>query len=166
MEKLINDFSIGLFFWQSLLFVSILFFLKKYAWAPILSAVEAREEGIKNALEAAEKAKQEMQNLHADNERILAEAKLERDAILKEARGIKEQIINDAKEQAKQEANKVLLISKEQIENEKMKAITELKNTVADLSIEIAEKILKSELSDKNKQKEFVAESLKASSLN
>ena len=93
MEKLINDFSVGLFFWQSLLFIALILLLKKFAWGPILTAVEEREDGITDALEAAEKAKAEMQALNADNERILAEARIERDALLKEAREIKEGIV-------------------------------------------------------------------------
>ena len=166
MDKLINDFSVGLFFWQSLLFIALILLLKKFAWGPILSAVEEREEGIKDALEAAEKAKAEMQALNADNERILAEARIERDVLLKEAREMKGKIVNEAKEQANTEADKILISAKEQINNEKMKAITELKNQVADMSIDIAEKILKSELSDKNKQNELVAEALKINELN
>ena len=85
MEKLLNDFSLGLFVWQTLLFVILVFFLRKYAWKPILNAVEEREEGIKNALDSAEKAKEEMENFNADNERILAEARLERDNLLRES---------------------------------------------------------------------------------
>ena len=166
MDKLINDFSVGLFFWQSLLFIALILLLKKFAWGPILSAVEEREEGIKDALEAAEKAKAEMQALNADNERILAEARIERDVLLKEAREMKDKIVNEAKDQANTEADKILISAKEQINNEKMKAITELKNQVADMSIDIAEKILKSELSDKNKQNELVAEALKINELN
>ncbi len=161
MDKLINDFSVGLFFWQSLLFITLILLLKKFAWGPILTAVEEREDGIKDALEAAEKAKAEMQALNADNERILAEARIERDVLLKEAREMKDKIVNEAKDQANAEADKILISAKEQINNEKMKAITELKNQVADMSIDIAEKILKSELSDKNKQNELVAEALK-----
>ncbi|MBT3621670.1 MAG: F0F1 ATP synthase subunit B [Flavobacteriales bacterium] len=161
MDKLINDFSVGLFFWQSLLFIALILLLKKFAWGPILTAVEEREDGIKDALEAAEKAKAEMQALNADNERILAEARNERDVLLKEAREMKGKIVNEAKEQANTEADKILISAKEQINNEKMKAITELKNQVADMSIDIAEKVLKSELSDKNKQNELVAEALK-----
>jgi F-type H+-transporting ATPase subunit b len=161
MDKLINDFSVGLFFWQSLLFIALILLLKKFAWGPILTAVEEREDGIKDALEAAEKAKAEMQALNADNERILAEARIERDVLLKEAREMKDKIVNEAKGQANTEADKILISAKEQINNEKMKAITELKNQVADMSIDIAEKILKSELSDKNKQNELVAEALK-----
>ena len=166
MDKLINDFSVGLFFWQTLLFVVLIFVLKKYAWSPILSAVEDREEGIKNALKSAENAKEEMQSLNADNERILAEARLERDALLKEAREIKGNIINEAKEQANIEADKILTSAKEQISNEKMKAITELKNTVAELSIDMATMVIKSELKDADKQQQLVTEALKEAELN
>ena len=166
MEKLINDFSVGLFFWQTLLFVILVFFLRKYAWKPILNAVEEREEGIKNALDSAEKAKQEMENLNADNERILVEARIERDSLLKEAREMKNNIINEAKEQASSEADKILSLAKEQINNEKMKAITELKNSVADLSIDMATMVLKSELKNSEKQKQLVTEALKEVNLN
>ena len=166
MEKLLNDFSLGLFVWQTLLFVILVFFLRKYAWKPILNAVEEREMGIKNALDSAEKAKEEMENLNADNERILAEARLERDNLLKEAREMKNNIINEAKDQANTEADKILTSAKEQINNEKMKAITELKNSVADLSIDMATMVLKSELSDANKQKELVSSALKEAELN
>ena len=106
MEQLINDFSIGLFFSQSLLFLVLVFFLRKFAWKPILEAVEGREEGIKNALQAAEKAKADMQALNADNERILAEAKADRDKLSsKEAREMKDNIISEAKDKASQEAD-------------------------------------------------------------
>ena len=162
---LFNDFSIGLFVWQTVLFLALLFLLRKYAWKPILSAVEEREEGIKNALEAADNAKKEMESLNADNERILRKAKAERDNILKEAREIKETIITEAKTQATEEADKVLASAREQINNEKLAAITELKNQVADLSIDIAEKVLKSELEDIAKQKELVNNALKEAAL-
>ena len=162
---LFNDFSIGLFVWQTFLFLALLFLLRKYAWKPILSAVEEREEGIKNALESAEKAKKEMETLNADNERILLEAKAERDNILKEAREIKETIISEAKTQATEEADKVLASARKQINNEKLAAITELKNQVADLSVDIAEKVLRSELKDPEKQKELVNKALKEAAL-
>jgi F-type H+-transporting ATPase subunit b len=162
---LFNDFSIGLFVWQTVLFLALLFLLRKYAWKPILSAVEEREEGIKSALDAADNAKNEMEALNADNERILLEAKAERDAILKEAREIKDGIIAEAKAQATVEADKVMSSAREQINNEKIAAITELKNQVADLSIDIAEKILKSELKDNTKQKEIVKNALKEAAL-
>ena len=166
MDKLINDFSVGLFFWQSLLFIALILLLKKFAWGPILTAVEEREDGIKDALESAEKAKAEMQALNADNERILAEARIERDALLKEAREIKDGIVSDAKELANTEADKILTTVKDQINNEKMKAMTELKNTVATLSIDIAEKVLRAELTDKKKQEDLVANALKETELN
>ena len=166
MEKLITDFSLGLFFWQTLLFIILVLFLKKYAWKPILSAVEQREDGIKDALASAEKAKLEMESLNADNERILVEAKAERDKLLKEARDTKQEIINDAKEKAGSEAEQIISSAKKQIANEKTKAIIELKNKVAVLSIDIAEKVLKRELNNKKNQEEFISEELKKTDLN
>jgi len=166
MEKLVSEFSVGLFFWQSILFLVLIFLLKKYAWGPILQAINDREEVIKEALEAADHAKKEMQALNADNQRILQEAKIERDAILKEAREIKEGIIAQAKSQAASEADKLIVSAREQINNEKMAAVTELKNHVANLSIEIAEKVLKAELKDPNKQQEFVQKALQEAGLN
>ena len=163
---LFNDFSIGLFVWQSVLFLALLFLLRKYAWKPILSAVEEREEGIKNALDAAENAKQEMQTLNADNQRILQEAKVERDAILKDAREMKDTIIAEAKAQATAEADKVMASAREQLNNEKMAAMTDLKNQVASLSIDIAEKILQSELTNDGKQKEMMDKALDEATAN
>jgi len=158
--------EIGLIFWTTIVFLLLLIVLKKYAWKPILAAVDERNKSIEDALKAADKAKKEMLALHTDNERILIQAKKERDALLKEGREIKDNIIAEAKDKAKLEADKILITAKEQINNEKMKAITELKNQVAEMSIDIAEKILKSELSDKNKQKELIAEALKSNELN
>ena len=166
MEKLITDFSLGLFFWQTLLFIILVIFLRKYAWKPILTAVEQREEGIKDALASAEKAKAEMKSLSANNERILAEAKSERDSLLKEARDIKQEIIKEAKDNAEKEAAQIINSAKKQIASEKIKAIMELKNKVALLSIEIAEKILKRELSEKEGQENFIVEQLKKTELN
>lgn len=162
---LFNDFSLGLFVWQTVLFLALLFLLRKYAWKPILTAVEEREEGIKSALDAADNAKKEMEALNADNEKILREAKAERDSILKEARELKDGIIAEAKTQATEEADKVMASAREQINNEKMAAITDLKNQVASLSVDIAEKILKSELKDDNKQKEMVNSALEEASI-
>ena len=158
--------AIGLIFWTTIVFILLIILLKKYAWKPILTAVNNRNESIEKALQTAEKAKVEMENLNADNERILTEARIERDGILKEAREIKNNIVNEAKVKAKKEADKILASSKEQIINEKMKALTELKNTVAEMSIEIAEKVLKSELSNKEKQEELVTNALKETELN
>ena len=158
--------EIGLIFWTTIVFLLLLIVLKKYAWKPILAAVDERNKSIEDALKAADKAKEEMLALNTDNERILIQARKERDALLKEGREIKDNIIAEAKDKAKLEADKILITAKEQINNEKMKAITELKNQVASMSIDIAEKILKSELSDKNKQKELIKESLKSNELN
>ena len=158
--------EIGLIFWTTVVFSLLLVVLKKYAWKPILSAVDERNKSIEDALKAADKAKEEMLSLNADNERILMEAKKERDILLKEGREIKDSIIAEAKDKAKVDAEKIVTIAKEQIINEKMKAITELKNQVANLSIEIAEKILKSELQDLNKQKELVTTAIANKDLN
>ena len=158
--------EIGLIFWTTVVFSLLLLVLKKYAWKPILSAVDERNKSIEDALKAADKAKEEMLALNVDNERILMEAKKERDGLLKEGREIKEKVIAEAKDKAKLEADKILVSAKEQITNEKMKAITELKNQVAELSIEIAEKIIKSELQDVNKQKELVKTAIAHKDLN
>ncbi len=154
--KLIEDFSFGLFFWQILIFVGLILLLRKFAWKPILEAINNREEGIKNALESAEAAKKEMQNLQADNERILNEARAERDSMLKEARELKESMITDAKAEAQAEADKIVAQAQATIESEKKAAITELKNQVAGISVEIAEKMVRKELADKDKQLELV----------
>jgi len=166
MEKLINDFSFGLFFWQMILFVLLLLLLKKFAWGPILSALNDREEGIKNALDAAENAKLEMQNLQADNQKLLQEARTEREAMIKEAREIKEKMILDAKEEAKTEADKMIINAQSAIESEKKAAIVEIKNQVANLSLEIAEKVVKGELADKDKQIKLVESMLNDATLN
>lgn len=155
--------AIGLIFWTTVVFTLLVLLLKKFAWKPILSAVDERNQSIKNSLAQAEKARNEMSELTANNEKIIAQAKVDRDVILKEARDMKNEIISDAKDKASKEAEKLVSTAKEQILNEKMKAITELKNHVADLSIEMAEKILSSELSDVAKQKELVKKALKES---
>lgn len=156
----------GLLIWMMITFLIVLLLLKKFAWKPILKMIKDREEHIDNALKSAEKAKEEMRNLQSDNEKILAQARNERDQMLKEAREMKENIVGDAKGKAKEEADKILTSAREAIQNEKMAAITELKNQVALLSVEIAEKILKRELSDENKQKELIGDLLKDTKLN
>jgi len=160
MEKLINDFSFGLFVWQVVIFVALIFLLKKFAWKPILDAVNDREEGIKNALLSAENAKKEMQNLQASNERILQEARLERDGLLKDAREIKEKMIADAKEEAQAQGLRMIEQAKASIESEKNAAMAELKSHVSSLSLEIAEKLLKDELSNKESQMKLVEKML------
>jgi F-type H+-transporting ATPase subunit b len=166
MEKLINDFSFGLFIWQIVIFVGLIFLLKKFAWKPILDAVNEREEGIKNALLSAENAKKEMQNLKSDNERLLSEARAERDAIMKEAREIKEKMIADAKEEAQNQGLKMIEQAKVAINAEKNAAMADLKAQVSNLSIGIAEKLLKSELSNKDSQSKLVENMLQDIKLN
>lgn len=164
MELVTPDF--GLLFWMLLSFLTVLVILRKYAWKPILGLIKSREDSIEHALQSAERAKAEMQALHADNERILAEARNERDKMLKEAREMKDAIVGEAKNKAKTEADKLINTAREAIQNEKMAAITDLKNQVAQLSIDIAEKILKRELSAENKQKELLGDLLKETRLN
>ena len=139
----------------------LIFLLKKFAWSPILKAVDDRNNSINEALSSAEKAKSEMEQLSADNKKILNEALIERDAIIKEARDIKIKTIADAKNNASIEAEKIISSAKEQIKNEKMKAMTELKNEIADISIQMAEKIIKTELKDAKSQKKLIEEDLK-----
>ena len=158
--------AVGLMFWTCIVFTLLVILLKKFAWKPILSAVDDRNEKINSALEAAERAKKEIENLNNDNERILLEAKSERDQLLKEARDIKDVIIKEAKEKASLESEKILNSAKDQINNEKMKALTELKNSVAALSIDIAEKVLRNELKEKTNQEQFINGILKNSNLN
>lgn len=161
MDKLIEQFSLGLFVWQLILFVGLVLLLKKFAWGPILKSVGEREEGIKDALDEAENARKEMQNLNADNARILKEARVERDTLLKEAREMKDSIIAEAKEEAQVQANKVVEQAQATIQSEKQAAIADLKNQVAELSINIAEKVVRGELADKSKQEKLVEDMLK-----
>ena len=161
MEKLIEEFSIGLFFWQTIIFVILIFLLKKFAWSPILKAVNDREQGIKDALDSAEAAKKEMQSLQADNEKIMKEARAERDSLLKEARDLKNSMISQAKDEAKSEAQKIIESANEANLNEKNAAVSDIKKQVASLSIEIAEKLLKEKLSDDNKQMKIVEDLIK-----
>lgn len=166
MEKLFGDFSFGLFFWQSLLFLLFLFLLRKFAWKPILGAVNDREKSIEDALNEAKKAREEMVLLKSENDKILKEAKIERDAILKEAREAKESIIAQAKETAQVEADRLVESAKAAIQNEKMAAMTDLKNQVAKLSIEVAEKVLNKELGSKEAQEALAKEFINEAKLN
>ncbi len=158
--------DVGLLFWTTVTFLILLVLLRKFAWKPILNAVKSREESIDQALLAAEQAREEMAQLKSDNDRILKEAREERDVMLKEARDIKEKTIAEAKEKAGQEATRILADAREQIENQKMAAITELKNQVGEMSILIAEKVLRAELDNKAKQEALVNEQLKDFNLN
>jgi len=166
MEQLLGQFSLGLFIMQTIIFIGLVLLLKKFAWKPILNAVNEREEGIKNALLSAENAKKEMQNLKSDNEKLLAEARAERDAMMKEAREIKEKMINDAKVEAQTQGEKMIEQAKAAIESEKNAAMADLKNQVSSLSLSIAEKILKDELSNKEAQTKIVEKMLDEVKLN
>ena len=158
--------DVGLMFWTFVSFVVLFFLLKKFAWGPIVGTVNSREDSIREALASAEAAKREMENLTADNERILKEARAERESMLKEAREIKNKMIADAKDDAKSEADKMISQAQAAIETEKKAAVAELKSTVADLSVEIAEKVMKSELSNKDKQLKLVEDMLGDAKLN
>jgi len=158
--------DVGLLFWTFISFIILFVLLKKFAWKPIVGAVNDREQSIKDALASAEAAKKEMENLTADNEKILQEARAEREAMMKEARELKSKMIADSKEEAKLAADKMITSAQEAIETEKKAAVAELKNQVAALSIEIAEKVVKSELSDKGKQLKLVEDMLGDATLN
>jgi F-type H+-transporting ATPase subunit b len=145
--------SIGTVAWSSISFIIVLFLLKKMAWGPIVQSLKEREEGIANALNEAQKAREEMSNLKAGNEQLIREARDERDNMLKEARALKDSIVSEAKNKAQEEAAKILASAQAEIENQKKAAITELKNQVATLSVDIAEKLVREKLTDAEKQK-------------
>ena len=165
MEKLISEFSFGLFFWQLLIFIGLVFLLKKYAWKPILDSVNERESSIKNALLSADKARKEMESLNQDNQKIIKEARSEKEKLLKEASNAGSLIIEEAKKEAKVSAEKLIIKAQQSIESEKKAAIEDLKNQVADISLKMAEKILNSELEDKDKQIKLIENLLKDSKL-
>lgn len=158
--------GIGLVFWMLLTFTIVLILLKKYAWKPVLKMIKEREESIDGALKMADKAKEDMAKLQSDNEKILADARKERDNLLKDAREVKEKIISEAKQQASVEANKLIDNAKASIHNEKMAALSEIKNQIAFLSVDIAEKILQKELSAGSRQKEYIESLIKDINLN
>jgi F-type H+-transporting ATPase subunit b len=158
--------ELGLIVWTTLVFCILFFLLAKFAWKPILKAVKDREASIEDALNAAEEATRKMAELKSNNEALLNEARVERDAMLKEARDVKDKIIAEAKVAANTEGDKIIAAAKETINHEKLAAITELKNQVATLSIEIAEKILKEELSSADKQKAMIDNVVKDINLN
>ncbi|MAV79702.1 MAG: ATP synthase F0 subunit B [Flavobacteriaceae bacterium TMED171] len=165
MEKLINEFSFGLFFWQLFIFIGLVLLLKKFAWKPILDAVNERETSIKNAINAAEEAKNEMASIQVNNQKFLKEALSEREVLLKEARTNGDEIVAQAKTEAKAEADKIIALAQESIQNEKRAALNELKNQVAQISLDIAEKVIDSELDSKYKQSQLVDKLVKDTSL-
>ncbi|MCW3075818.1 MAG: synthase subunit [Bacteroidetes bacterium] len=158
--------GIGLIFWTTVVFLLLLALLGKYAWKPILNAIKTHEQNISTALASAESALNDMRELQSNNEKILAKAREERDALLKEARDVKDSILAEAKIKATKETERIMASAREQINNEKNAAIADLKNQVASLSIEIAEKILRSDLSSDEKQKALVSNLMKDVNLN
>ena len=158
--------EIGLIFWTALTFAILLYVLRRFAWKPILGAVSDREKGITDALAAADKARAEMENLTADNERILKEARVERETMMKEARDLKTKILADAEDEAKARAEKLIANAQAAIDAERKSAIADFKSQVAALSVDIAEKVVKNELSDKDKQLKLVDDMIGQATLN
>jgi F-type H+-transporting ATPase subunit b len=148
--------SVGLIIWTSVVFVLLFFILAKFAWKPILSAIQEREKNIQDAIKKSEEVKESLSKIKEEKEKIISEARKESDNLIKEARELREKLINDSKKQAQIEADKIISNARSQIQSEKIAALNEIKSLVANLSLEIAEKILKSELSDKEKQKVLV----------
>lgn len=158
--------GIGLVFWTAVVFILLFVLLGKLAWKPIMGAIKEREESIDSALKLAQKAKEEMTALQASNEKLLAQARIERDNLLKEAREAKENMIAEAKSKAGIEAARLMEQARISIQNEKMAALSELKNQVATMSIEIAEKIIRAELSNDDKQKALISNMMNGVSMN
>jgi len=154
MDLLIPSF--GLLFWTLLAFLIVFFILKKYAWKPIIGSLKERETTIAGSLATAEKVRAEMAQLKNENEELLAKAREERAQLLKEARDTKDRIIGEAKEKAKVEANKIITDAQASIQQQKMAAITDVKNQVGKLVIDVAEKVLRRELEKKSEQENFI----------
>lgn len=148
--------AFGLIIWTLLAFLIVFFILKKYAWKPILNSMNKREQGIAASLATAEKIKIEMSQMKSENEALLVKAREERALMLKEAKETKDKIINEAKEQAKVETNKIIADAQSVINQQKMAAITDLKNQVGTLVVEVSERILRRELSNKQEQEKYI----------
>jgi F-type H+-transporting ATPase subunit b len=158
--------SIGLLFWMVISFSIVFYILAKFAWKPIMGAIKQREKSIKEALLSAERAKAEMSNLQADNEKLIAEARVERDKLMKEARLMKEQIIEEAKANAQIEGQKLIEAARVAIVNEKKAAINEIKDQVAILSLKVAEKLIREKFSDSTNQNDYIDKLMKETKLN
>jgi len=163
--SLINP-GFGLIIWMTLAFLIVLFILAKYAWKPIMNSLKEREDSIEDALRMADETRKAIENLKLDNEKLLKEAKGERDAILREGRKIKESMIDEAKEKANTEAARIVESAKQRIEAEKRRAMTDIKNMIAKYALEIAEKIMKEEFKDKKKQSSYIEKLLDETRLN
>lgn len=158
--------GIGVIFWMIIAFGILAFILMKWGWPVILRSLNEREKAISDALNAAEETKKQMAQLQAKNDDLLKEAKQQRDEILRNARLTSEQIIEDARAKATVEADRIVESARENINYEKLKAMHDLKNQIATLSIEIAEKLIKEELSDKEKANDLVSRELQNAKLN
>ena len=158
--------SLGLLFWTLLAFLIVFYILRKFAWGPILSSLNAREKGIADSLETAERVKREMAQLKNENEALLAKAREERAAMLKEARETKDRIINESKDQAKVEASKIIAEAQQAIETQKMAALTDVKNQVGKLVVEVTEKVLRRELSTPAAQEAHIKDLVQEVKLN
>ena len=148
--------ELGLFFWTLIAFLSVFIILRKFAWKPILNSLGEREKGIADSIATAEKVKKEMSQLKSDNEKLMAQAREERTQMLNEAKLIKDKIVNEAKDQAKAEANKIIIDAQQQIQQQKMAALTEVKNEIGNLAIEVAGKILRKQLSASEGQEAYM----------
>jgi F-type H+-transporting ATPase subunit b len=158
--------GLGLVFWMTLSFGTLIWILGKFAWKPIMKGLKDREQSIEDALNEANLAREEMKKLHFSNEQLLKEAKEERDNILREARKVKESIMEEARERANAEAGRIIENARESIQYEKLAAIHDVKNQLAKLTIEIAEKLIKKELSDKTEQTKLIEKLLDEVKLN
>jgi F-type H+-transporting ATPase subunit b len=158
--------SLGLIVWTLLAFLIVFFVLRKFAWGPILNSLNARERGIADSLESADRVRREMAQLQSENEALLAQAPEERAAMLKDARDTKDRIIAESKDQAKVEANKIIAEAQQAIEAQKMAAITEVKNQVGKLVLEVTEKVLRRELSNPAAQEEHIKDLVQEVKLN
>ena len=154
MELVTPD--LGTIFWMLLMFIILMVILKKFAWKPILKALDNREKTIEESLRSADRAREEMEKLKADNEKILAEARMERDGMLRETKQTSEKILREAREKAGTEAQRLIELAREQIASEKAAAVTEIRRQVVELSVQVAEKILREKLKDDRQQKELI----------
>ena len=158
--------ELGLIVWTAVIFLIVLYLLTKFAWKPILNALNDREKHIDDALKSADRAREEMANMKSEHESLLKQAKEERSQILKEAKEIKDSIINEAKDKAKEEGAKLIAEAKREIDNQKMAALIEVKNQVGNMVIEVSEKILQRELHNKDEQMKYINSVLEKSKLN
>ncbi len=147
--------ELGLFVWTLVAFLAVFFILRKFAWKPILNMLSERETGIAESIASAERMKKEMGQMQAENEKLMQQAREERSAMLKEAKEMKDRIVSEAKDQAKAEANKIIVDAQQQIQQQKMAALTEVKNEIGNLAVEVAEKVLRKQLATAEAQNDY-----------